>query len=466
MSAESPKQSRRTLTSIALVCALIVAALWFRRPLVAWFGGEAPTKIATSAASPVSEDIDHYTCPMHPFVNEKAPGSCPICGMSLVAVTRDQQAQGIVSVDATRRQLIGVRTAIVTESPMRRTFRAFGEVSYDESSQTEVNLKVRGWITKLYVNQTGQHVSRGQALFELYSPELYEAQRDFLLASRALDAGVTIDGLASASRQRLHLLGMSDAQVDGIAKSRIPMENVTFAAPASGVVIEKNVVQGASVEPGMRLYRMAALSKVWVEAEVYEADLVNVHTGQRADVTLDHVDGRTYDAKVAYVYPAIDPKSRTGRVRVELANKDLELHPGMVATVTLSADLGSRIQIPVAALVYTGPRRLVFVDLGQGHFKPLEVRIGMESEGMVEVLSGLHPGDVVVVSGAFLIAAEARISTASKYWENDSTPDASTSVALSPSTYTCPMHPEVQSPTPGKCPKCGMDLVRKSPRDE
>jgi len=108
----------------------------------------------------------------------------------------------------------------------------------------------------------------------------------------------------------------------------------------------------------------------------------------------------------------------------------------------------------------------VFVDLGQGHFKPLEVRIGMESEGMVEVLSGLHPGDVVVVSGAFLIAAEARISTASKYWENDSTPDASTSVALSPSTYTCPMHPEVQSPTPGKCPKCGMDLVRKSPRDE
>jgi len=423
-------------------------------------------------------EIDHYTCSMHPSVKQMGPGKCPICGMDLVPVTKEQQEQGVVMIDETRRQLIGVRTGAVVSKPMRRVFRAVGHVNYDESALADVNLKVHGWITSLSVSQTGQRVGRGQTLFTLYSPELYNAQQDFLLATNGAagnggrDGGGRVEGLARAARQRLVLLGMSDEQLDGIAKSGAPLEKVPILSPASGFVIEKNVVEGASVDPGMRLYRIAALSKVWVEAEVYEADLANVRAGQRADVSLDYLPGRAYEAKVAYVYPYLDPKSRTGRVRIELANKDLDLRPGMYASVELAADLGARIQVPAAAVVYTGPRRLVFVDLGQGRFKPQEVHVGVESDGMYEVLSGVKPGDVVATSGVFLIAAEARISTAAKYWESSAedagTPPvtpavmpSSSSSAPAPTIYTCPMHPEVESPAPGKCPKCGMDLVPK-----
>ncbi len=255
----------------------------------------------------------------------------------------------------------------------------------------------------------------------------------------------------------------------------------------------------------MRLFRIAALNKVWVEADVYEADLAHVRVGQAAKVTLDYLPGRAYDAKVAYVYPYLEPGARTGRVRIELANKELELRPGMYASVELASDLGSRVQVPASAIVYTGPRRLVFVDLGAGRFRPQEVHVGTEADGRYEVLDGLKAGDRVATSGVFLIAAEARISTASKYWESESesadagAPSATDSAptampkrpmapmktptpaqqptaptaapASAPSTatvrpaeagYTCPMHPSVRAAGPGKCPICGMDLVPMS----
>ena len=366
------------------------------------------------AAAP--EAIDHYTCPMHPSVAEKAPGKCPICGMTLVPVTKAQKTEGVVTIDDARRQLIGVRTAPVTVGPMKRSFRAVGRVTYDESSLADVNLRVRGWITKLYVDKTGQRVARGQTLFDLYSPELYNAQQDYLIAIGGGDAGARVSGLATAARERLHLLGMSDGQVDAITKSGKPRESVAFASPASGYVVEKDVVEGASVEPGARLYRVGALTNVWVDAEVYEADLANVRVGQPAAVTLDYLPGRTYDAKVSYVYPDVDPKMRVGRVRVELANRELDLRPGMFASVALSADLGTRLQVPVGAVVYTGPRRLVFVDLGEGRFRPTEVHVGAESDGMVEVVDGLRAGDVVATSGVFLISAEARLTTKADDW--------------------------------------------------
>jgi membrane fusion protein, copper/silver efflux system len=434
---------RSVITSVALVVALVVAAFVFREPLTAWFTGKslagrqgmpatAQTGPFRTASSAAGAHIDHYTCSMHPSVRQSGPGKCPICGMDLIAVTTAQQEQGVVAIDEARRQLIGVRTAPVVLAPMRRSFRAVGHVTYDESALTEVNLRVRGWITTLRVDRTGQRVARGQTLFTLYSPELYNAQQDFLLAtnggggSASPDGRSRVEGLARAARQRLRLLGMSDAQIDAIAKSGVAAESVAFASPASGFVIEKDVVEGASVEPGARLYRIAALGKVWIEADVYEADLANVRVGQRADVTLDYLPGRSYEAKIAYVYPYVDPKARTGRVRIELANEDLELRPGMYASIELGADAGTRVQVPAAAVVYTGPRRLVFVDLGEGRFKPQEIQVGGEANGMVEVLEGLRPDDLVATSGVFLIAAEARISTAATYWESTSSAPAAT----------------------------------------
>lgn len=520
-------------TSMAVFIALLaIAALSFRERLVAWFGGgtmsAAPVAGAPggakaggpqttgqdhdpsqSAATEPSE-VDHYTCSMHPSVKQQGPGKCPICGMTLIPVTKAQQEQGVVLIDEKRRQLIGVSTGSVIEGPMRRTFRAIGQVTYDESAMTDVALKVGGYITKLLVSQTGQYVSKGQPLLLLYSPDLYSAQQDFLLTNQSVanantgtaGAGTTrVEMLSRASRQRLHLLGMSDAQIDAVAKSGVPSESVSIPSPASGFVIQKDVVEGASVSAGMRLYRIAALNKVWVEAEVYEADLAHVHPGQAASVTLDYLPGKSYDAKVSSVYPYLSSEARTGRVRIELSNKQLELRPGMYASVSLSSDLAPRVQVPSAAVVYTGPRRLVFLDLGEGRFRPQEVRVGSESNGMYEVISGLSPGDRVATSGVFLIAAEARISTAAKYWEKvpentgpevpappgaSSKPPATPASAPSPrslpqpapsttgspspsrsndqpappaTVYTCAMHPEVRSPTPGQCPKCGMTLI-------
>jgi multidrug efflux pump subunit AcrA (membrane-fusion protein) len=539
------KAARSRIVSIAVALSLVVLAAVFHRQLIAWFSGESPagsTGANLTAHAPVgggapSEagtpgEVDHYTCSMHPSVKEAAPGKCPICGMDLVPVTKEQQQEGVVMIDDTRRQLIGVRTEPVVLAPMRKDFRVVGHVTYDESSLADVNLKVHGWITKLYVSQTGQKVTRGQILLSLYSPELYNAEQDFILATQgaatpSLSPGGgpgRVETLARAARQRLHLLGLEDAQIDALIKQGAPSESVPIAAPASGFIIEKNVVEGASVDAGMRLYRIAALTKVWIEAQVYEADLAHVRAGQAATVTLDYLPGRGYDAKVAYVYPYLDPQTRTAQVRLELANKDLDLKPGMFASVTLGADLGPRVQVPSAAVVYTGPRRLVFVDLGQGRFRPGEVAVGAESNGMYEVLSGLKPGDQVATSGVFLIAAEARISTASKYWDSAESPmeggtnpmpmqeptpmqepmpmpapargpsptmpapthaagpppmhpappsapalsaaptpaAAPTASAVPsappPAVFSCPMHPAVTSPTPGKCPKCGMDL--------
>ena len=252
------------------------------------------------------------------------------------------------------------------------------------------------------------------------------------------------------------MLGLTDAQIETIAQNGKPSEDLAIPSPASGFVIEKNVVEGASVDAGMRLYRIAALNKVWVEAEVFESDLAHVRVGQQATVTLDYLPGRGYPAKVAYVYPYLDPTSRTGRVRLELANKQLDLRPGMYASVDLSADLGSRVQVPTSAVVYTGPRKLVFVDLGGGRFRPTEVQLGTESNGMSEVLSGLVPGDVVATSGIFLIAAEARISNAAKYWEATSDPsDAAAAPATTPEQPT-PMAPRgfapVAPPHPSQAP--------------
>jgi membrane fusion protein, copper/silver efflux system len=332
-----------------------------------------------------------------------------------------------VLIDEARRQLIGVKTGKVIEAPLSRRTRAVGHVAYDESTLTDVTLKVSGFITKLVANKTGQRVTAGQTLFLLYSPELYNAEQDFLLS---IHAGVATpgDGGAShqdafnrAARQRLHLLGLSEGQIAALEKQGAPSENIAIPSPASGFVIEKDVVEGAAVDAGVRLFRIAAMSKVWVEAELYEADLAQVRVGQDATITLDYLPGRAYEAKVAYVYPYVDPTARTGRIRVELANKQLELRPGMYASLELEARSEARLQVPAAAVVYTGPRRLVFVDLGEGRFRPQEVRVGGEANGMYEVLSGLSAGDSVAISGIFLIAAEARISTAAKYW--DKAPD-------------------------------------------
>jgi Cu(I)/Ag(I) efflux system membrane fusion protein len=267
-------------------------------------------------------------------------------------------------------------------------------------------------------------VTRGDTLFTLYSPELYAAEQEYLIARQNQDAmhmsGDTThsERLVRAAETKLRLWGISDDQLAALAKGGEPIERVPFKSPASGVVIEKTVVDGAAVTMGQRLFRIADLGDIWVEADVYESDLPRITKGLPASITLDYLPGKTFDGKVAFIYPYLDPASRTGRVRIALPNKGMELKPDMYATVTFKLSLGPQLVVPISAVVYTGPRRLVFVDLGNGVLRPKEVTIGARSGDVVAITSGLHEGDTVVSSGNFLVAAESRVRSAGSFWED------------------------------------------------
>ena len=374
-------------------------------------GSASEWRSAAPAGAHGEGEIAHYTCPMHPSVKQHGPGACPICGMDLTPVSRAELASGIIRVDDLRRQRIGVKTAKVEQASMDLSLRALGRVTFDEKSLVDVTLKLDGYIHELRVNATGEPVKKGDVLFTLYSPELYAAQQEYLLARQSQSAANA--SLVGAARKRLELWGLSAAQIERVAQRGQPVENMPFLAPASGYVLEKNVVEGAAVKAGERLFRIAPLAKVWVEADVYEQDLARVKPGHPVEVTLPYLPGKKYAGSVGYVYPSLQGATRTGRIRIELPNPELELKPDMYADVRFILQGGApRLQIPDSAVIYTGPRRLVFVDLGEGRLRPQEVKLGIKGNGTYEVLEGLSPGDVVVTSGNFLIAAESRIRSA------------------------------------------------------
>jgi Cu(I)/Ag(I) efflux system membrane fusion protein len=371
--------------------------------------------------------IAYWTCPMHPGVKQGEKGACPLCGMDLVPVTKGDLETGVVTVDEPRRQKLGVKVEEVKAEPFTVTVRTVGEVKFDERSLADVSLQVGGWIRGLKVDTTGQPVKKGQVLFSLYSPELLTAQQEYLLALRS-SGGDAKSPLVAASRQRLRLWGVDDAQLDELVKRGAAEETMPIRAPASGVVLEKDVVEGAAVMPGTKLYRIAAVDRVWVEAQVFEADLPYVTVGTPVEVTLPFVPGRTFTGTVAYVYPSLQGSTRTGQLRIELSNREGLLKPQMYADVTFRIDRGVKVTVPTSAIIYTGPRRLVFVDLGEGRLRPREVKLGLRSDDGYEIVSGLAAGERVVTSGNFLVAAESRLRSATEYWggEIDSAAPAAT----------------------------------------
>ncbi len=377
----------------------------------------SPVAAATQPAG--EDDVSHWTCPMHPSVRQTGPGSCPLCGMDLVPVRRTAQGFGEILLGDGARELGGITTGTVEVHSVGTEIRAVGRVTFDETRLADVTVKYSGFIGHLAVESTGQPVRRGETLFTLYSPELYAAQREYLAAldsrkaAQATSAPDRADYLVQAARQKLRLWDLSDAQVRTLEETGQVVEQIAVPSPASGYVVEKDVVEGAAVQPGMRLYRLAALDRVWVEAEVYESELPNVRTGQAAVVTLAYLPGQELHGRVALVYPQVDPESRTGKVRISIPNRlgpgGPILKPDMYADVVLQARPREALLVPEQAVLYTGPRRIVFVDLGGGRYEPREVRLGAKNEGTFEVLAGLKAGDVVVTSGNFLLDAEARL---------------------------------------------------------
>lgn len=322
-----------------------------------------------------------------------------------------------VALDLGRQQLIGVRTVKAVRSNLGGTVRAAGAVRYDETRAIDVNVRTEGWIRDLFVDYTGMAVRRGDALFAFYSPDAFVSEQEYALAlttrerlqSSDDDAKARADALVAAARQRLLLRDVSPEDVREIEATRAPSETRVVRSPASGVVIDKPIVKGAHVMPGQTLYKLADLSVVWVEAQVYEADVASIRVGSRATVAVDAYPGERLSGRAIYISPYLNEQTRTTTVRYEFANARGLLKPGMYASLDIATSGGFGITLPADAVLDSGRERIVFVALGDGRFSPRTVSIGRRVGGDVEVLSGVGEGDEVASGATFFLDSESQL---------------------------------------------------------
>src|SRR2546427_5456579 len=328
---------------------------------------------------------------------------------------------GAIAIPAATRQLIGVRTAPVSYAPLAQEIRAVGTVEYDERKLTKVNLRVSGWIEQVFINAIGQSVRAGQPMLTLYSPDLLATQDEYLLALKAqaqlegsplAEARQDAAALVASARERLRLWNLNDEQIAAVERRGKAERVLTVYAPSSGIVLKRQALPGNYVEPGTTLYELADLSTVWIHGDIYGSEITAVRLNQSAEVTFEAYPGETFRGKVAYIYPYLNEATRTVRVRMEFANPHLKLKPGMYGNVMLHVDAGRRLVVPKEAVLDSGLRQLVFLDLGQGVYQPYPVKLGRRSQEYVEVLEGIKEGDRVVTSANFMLDAESKLASA------------------------------------------------------
>ena len=432
-----------------------VTALVLHRP--------APADAGTGGSEHVHTT---YVCPMHPSITSDKPGECPICGMQLVPANapppqasaaaggrkllfyrspmdpkvtsptprKDEMGMDFVPVysdevegsapstsglatvgiDPQRQQLIGLRTAPVTEGTVGGSWRTVGRVAVDETRVHHVSLKFSGFIERVYVDYVGKQVRAGEPLFSIYSPEVASAEEEYLLALKTRDSlgtGAVQAGedLVTAARERLKLWDIPEQEIRRLESTRKAQRTVTLYTPMSGVVTKKDVVMGHRIAEGDMPYEITDLSQVWVLADAYESDLERVKLGTPATLTLQAFPNRQFPGKVIFIDPILDSKTRTAKVRLAFPNPTGELRPEMFGEVTLRTPPRKGLSIPTDAIIDSGTRKVVFVALGEGKFRPQEVKIGAMDGERAEVLEGLAAGDRVVTRANFLVDSESRL---------------------------------------------------------
>jgi len=370
--------------------------------------------------------IKYWVSPMDPTYIRDEPGKSPM-GMDLVPVYEEEGAQkepaSTIRIDPVTMQNMGVRMGRVERKTLVKDIRTVGIITYDETKIFAVNTKFSGWIEKLYVDFVGDEVKKGQPLFEIYSPELVTAQEEYLLALEQYDrlsnasyprVRQVAEGLLKASRTRLQYWDLTQEQIDQISSSGKIRKTLTVYSPATGVVTKKSAFEGHFVKEGEIQYEIVNLATVWVDVDIYEYELPWVKKGMSAEMKLAYIPGKPFKGRVLFIYPYLETKTRTARLRLQFANPNYELKPGMYADIFLKSTVAkSALVVPQEAVIFSGMRRIAYVSLGEGKFEPREIKLGLEGNANeYQVLDGLKEGEEIVLSAQFMLDSESRLQEA------------------------------------------------------
>jgi RND family efflux transporter MFP subunit len=397
---------------------------------IAWAGGYGYGRWYAKPAPGEKQPL-YWVDPMHPWYKSDRAGIAPDCNMKLVPVFPGEEAryerkanrlpEGSVQITPEKQQLIGVEYGTVEYENVSGALRAVARVTLDETKVAKVNSKLEGWLDQVFVDSVGRQVKKGDPLVTIYSPEALATQQEYLLAIKGRemihDSPVhemlgSTDNLVAAAKKRLELWDIGDRDIAAITSSGQPLKSLTLYSPASGFVMERNAYAKQRIMPDTVLYNIADLSTVWVLADVFEYEAANVRIGQSAALTLAYLPGRTFRGRVSYILPAIDPATRTVKVRIEFPNPEFLLKPEMYGEVEFQTGGTRRLVVPQSAVLNSGDHQTVFVDRGNGYFEPRDVKIGAQNSGRIEILSGLKAGERIVISGNFLIDSESQLKTA------------------------------------------------------
>ncbi len=371
---------------------------------------------ATGAPESGERKIVYWKAPMDPTEIYEQPGKSKM-GMDLVPVYEDELQGGVdIRIDPVVEQNMGLKTETIQQGALQHTIHAFGNITFDETRKGVVSQRFGGWIEKLYADYTGYFVKKGDPLYEIYSPALMAAQEEYLSAyknykQQALD--INYDLLQSA-RVRLSYFGIADTEITAIEKNGQVTKNLLVRSPFTGVVTDKNVIEGAFVKKGARLFTIADLSHVWVQAHIFEYEQNLVFKGQEVEMTLSYNPDKIYKGKIAYIFPYLQQKTRDVVIRIDFENRNNELKPDMFAKIKIKTSANQQgLSISSQAVIHSGEEKIVFVARGKGRYAPRRITTGLSlDDGRVQILSGLTKDDVIVTSGQFLLDSESKLKEA------------------------------------------------------
>ncbi len=490
--------------------------LFYRSPMNPTVTSKVPMKdqmgmdyvpvYADESSSGGERKIAYYRSPMNPAETSPVPKKDEM-GMDYVPVYADQVGSNQIHIDPATQQNIGVTTELVKKMKLSRTIRTTANIAYDETKLYTISTKIMGYVEKLFVDYTGQLVKKGQPLLNIYSPDLVSTQEEYLQAIKYKNeisgSGSTIskqgaEQLVESAKRRLLYWDISENEIQALARRGTPEKTMTIFSPANGFVTDKMVINGQNIMPGMALYKIADISTVWGLAQIYQYELPWIKLGNKVDLQLSYIPGKTFQGRITYIYPYLDTDAKTVQVRIEIHNTgNYEFKPGMFADATIKSPLTlETVAVPNQAIIHTGTRDVAIIALGNGYFEPRDVTLGARGDGgYVQILKGINQGEEVVTSSQFLIDSESNLNAALNNMQNGNTPAAQDTASQNNSSskdemknmnmktshsspveykgvidvksiddnkdgkvFQCPMDFNVLSDKPGVDPKCGMNL--------